>query len=147
MNDNFSNNSINLKGNNIKESNNNNIIKGNYNLNGNSINNQKDVNNIDNKEKKKKIYNFNFSKIINIGKSLSDDKKNYSEIQFNCNICLNFLNIDIANKINAFSLLTYINLIKDPNYVYYLNNRMFKYIVKYKGIDNFFLIKILYRFS
>ena len=54
MNDNFSNNSINLKGNNIKETNNNTIIKGNYNLNGNSINNQKDVNNIDNKEKKKK---------------------------------------------------------------------------------------------
>ena len=54
MNDNFSNNSINLKGNNIKETNNNTIIKGNYNLNGNSINNQKDVNNIDNKEEKKK---------------------------------------------------------------------------------------------
>ena len=147
MNDNYSNNiSINLKGNNIKGSTNNNIIKENYNIYQNISNNLNHINNNENKEKKQK-YNFNFSKIIKQAKNLSGKEANYNEIQYNCNICLNSLNIDIANKLNAICLLTYINQNKDPNYVYYLNNRSFKFIDKCKGIDNFIFSRNLYRAS
>ena len=70
MNDNYSNNiSINLKGNNIKGSTNNNIIKENYNIYQNISNNLNHINNNENKEKKQK-YNFNFSKIIKQAKNL-----------------------------------------------------------------------------
>ena len=144
MNDNFSNKSI--KGINIKRTNKKNIIKDNNNLNQNITNEPTNINNIENKVKKQK-YNYNFSKIIREGKNSSDDEKNHDKIQYNCNICLNSLNIDIANKLNAFCLLTFINQKKDPNYVYYLNNRIFKNIDKFKGIDNFIFIRNLYRAS
>ena len=146
MNDNFSNKSINLKGINIKRTNKKNIIKDNNNLNQNITNDPTNINNIENKEKKQK-YNYNFSKIIREGKNLSDNEENHDKIQYNCNLCLNSLNIDIANKLNAFCLLTFINQKKDSNYVYYLNNRIFKNIDKFKGIDNFIFIRNLYRAS
>ena len=62
---------------------------------------------VDNTEKPK--YRLNFSKIIKLAKTNSSKFEKYSEIEYNCNICLNSSLIDMANKINVFSLLSYIN--------------------------------------
>jgi ubiquitin carboxyl-terminal hydrolase 4/11/15 len=79
---------------------------------------------------------------------MSGEKENYSEIEYHCNICLNSSLIDKANKINALTLLSFINYNnKFYNILFYLNNRIFKYLGKDKGIEAFIFIRTLYRAS
>ncbi len=101
---------------------------------------------VDNKKKPK--YRLNFSKIIKSSKSKSSSFDKYSEIEYNCNICLNSSLIDMANKINAFSLLSYINFNNDfYDNLFYINNRIIKLLGKDKGIEAFIFIRTLYRAS
>ena len=101
---------------------------------------------VDNKKKPK--YRLNFSKIIKSAKSNSSSFEYYSEIEYNCNICLNSSLIDMANKINAFSLLSYINFNNEfYDNLFYLNNRIIKLLGKDKGIEAFIFIRTLYRAS
>ena len=103
---------------------------------------------LDEDKKIKPKYRLNFSKIIKSGKSMSGEKENYSEIEYNCNICLNSSLIDKANKINALTLLSFINYNNNfYNILFYLNNRIFKYLGKDKGIEAFIFIRTLYRAS
>ena len=88
-----------------------------------------------------------FSKLIKESKTSSDNKNEFPEIQFKCNICLNSSYIDISNKVNAISLLTFINFENNFDYVYYLNNRIFKYMNQNKGIESFIFIRTFYRAS
>ena len=97
-----------------------------------------------NESSKFRIY---FSKLIKESRTSSDNKNEYPEIQFKCNICLNSSYIDISNKVTAISLLTYINFKENINYVYYLNNRIFKYMNQNKGIESFIFIRTFYRAS
>jgi len=101
---------------------------------------------VDNTEKPK--YRLNFSKIIKLAKTNSSKFEKYSEIEYNCNICLNSSQIDIANKINAFSLLSFINFNNQfYDNLFYLNNRIIKLLSKDKGIEAFIFIRTLYRAS
>ena len=101
---------------------------------------------IDNNSKPK--YRFNFSKIIMTARDLSDKDYNYNKIEFDCNMCINFSQIDKSHKIDAFSLISFIHFNKgDYNHVFYLNNRILKYIKKYIGVESFIYIRTLYRAS
>ena len=103
---------------------------------------------LDEDKKIKPKYRLNFSKIIKNAKSKSSNSENYNNIEYLCNICLNSSLIDKANKINAFSLLSYINFNnKNHDNLFYLNNRIFKYLGKDKGIEAFIFIRTLYRAS
>ena len=103
---------------------------------------------LDLNENSRPTFRFNFAEIIRKAREHSDDKNFYNEIEFDCNICINSLKIDKALKIDSFTLISYIHYNNsDYNYIFYLINKFINYIQKYKGVESFIYIKILFRAS
>ena len=108
-------------------------------------NNNNNVNNNNNNSKK---YKYNFSQIIAQNKQICDDKSKYTLIDYKCNICLMRDDIDLSNKINSLSLLSYIeNCFKNFEYILQINNKICKLFKKEKLTDFFIYIRSLYRCS
>ena len=75
-------------------------------------------NNFNNNNNNSKKYKYNFSQIIAQNKQICDDKSKYTLIDYKCNICLMRDDIDLSNKINSLSLLSYIeNSFKNFEYI------------------------------
>ena len=103
---------------------------------------------VDLNDNSKPKYSFNFSEIIQKARDKSDNKDLYNDIEFDCNMCNFFTKFDKALKIDSFSLISYIHYNnKDYNYIFYLNNKINNYMKKYKGVESFIYIKILFRVS
>ena len=103
---------------------------------------------LDLNDNSKPKYRFNCSEIIKKARDHSDDKNFYNEIEFDCNLCNNFSKIDKALKIDSFSLISFIHHNNhDYNYLFYLNNKIYNYMKKFKGVESFIYIRILYRSS
>ena len=111
--------------------------------NNNNIYNSNSYNN-----NSKKLYKFNFSHIIYKNKQNSDNKSNYNLIDYNCNICLMRDDINLINKLNLLSLLSFIeNEFKNYDYIIQINNKICKLFKIEKTNDFFIYIRSLYRSS
>ena len=132
----------------INDNNIDNIIDNNINIINVVHNGKNSNNNINNKKETK--YILNFSLLIKQMQKDSDDVPKRNEIEFINNILLLSSDINEANKISCYTLLSYINYEKKKEaYIYYLYNKIFNKTFKdleiQKNIEPFYFIRNLYR--